>query len=98
MYGSGINTATTSDIMISTGLQNVYLLAPGTWSTPATTGTPPPPCVDFTFTMVDGHRAVLFGGYQPDTGTVADAYIIDMEKWVCDPPSYTDAYLCCACM
>ena len=54
----------------------------GTWSTPTTTGDCPPPCVDFSFTRVDEHRAVVFGGYQPEAGTVADTYILNMETWV----------------
>jgi len=38
--------------------------------------------VDFSFTRVDEHRAVVFGGYQPEAGTVSDTYILDMETWV----------------
>ena len=39
------------------------------------TGTRPPPCDDFTFTMVDDRRVLLFGG-DLDIGVSGDAYII----------------------
>lgn len=55
---------------------------PGTWSSPTTMGSRPPPCVDFSLTKVDSHRAVVFGGYQPETGTVAETYILNIETWV----------------
>ncbi len=42
----------------------------------------PPPCVDFSFTRVDQHRAIAFGGFQPEMGTTSDAYMLDMETWV----------------
>jgi len=52
-----------------------------TWSNQPTTGEKPPPLASLSFTKVDHHRAVLFGGY---TGSykVNDAYVLDMEKWV----------------
>ena len=55
---------------------------PGTWTSQPTTGCVPPPCVDFSFTCVDGRRAVVFGGYQPQTGITNDTYLIDMDTWV----------------
>ena len=58
------------------------LHVPGTWTSQPTTGCVPPPCVDFSFTCVDGRRAVVFGGYQPQTGITNDTYLIDMDTWV----------------
>ena len=67
----------------------LYLILPfwfghcslGVWSVQATTGEKPPPRSTYTFTKIDHHRAVVFGG---GTGTKAlnDAYVLDMEKWV----------------
>ncbi len=45
-------------------------------------GEGPPPCVDFSFTRVDEHRVIVFGGFQPELGTTSDAYVLDMETWV----------------
>lgn len=52
------------------------------WSTPDVVGDIPPPCVDFSFLSIDDHRAVVFGGFQPDKGAVSETYILNMEKWV----------------
>lgn len=52
----------------------------GKWSSPAVTGKSPPPCDDFTLTMVDHHRAVLFGGF---SGTfVKHLYVLDISRMV----------------
>ena len=53
----------------------------GEWSSPAVTGTKPPPLSDFSFTKVDSRRAVVHGGY---TGVEAngDACILELDKWV----------------
>lgn len=58
----------------------VYL---GTWESPVTTGTPPPPCQGFTFTQVDSGRVVLFGGFEPTTRRrVNDVYILNLHTKV----------------
>ena len=57
-------------------------LFPGTWSSPRMTGSRPPPCSYFSFTTVDGNRAVVFGGDQPGRGHVNDVYIIDFNDMV----------------
>ena len=55
----------------------------GKWSSPTTTGPRPPPCSNFTFTAVNHHKAVYFGGYQPGRGgRVNDTYVIDFETMV----------------
>ncbi|XP_064393334.1 kelch domain-containing protein 2-like [Halichondria panicea] len=53
----------------------------GVWSSPELRGERPP-CANFTLTMVDQHRAVLFGGSQPERNGVNDVYLFnfrDME-------------------
>ena len=57
-------------------------LFPGTWSSPPMTGSRPPPCYNFSFTTVDGNRAVVFGGAQPGCGIVNDVYILDFSDMV----------------
>ena len=54
----------------------------GVWAIQRTTGESPPPLCFHTFTKIDHHRAVVFGGY---TGSSRenDAYVLDMETWVC---------------
>ncbi|XP_064393444.1 uncharacterized protein LOC135340943 isoform X2 [Halichondria panicea] len=51
----------------------------GVWSSPELRGERPPPCSGFTFTMVDQHRAVLFGGNQPDRVVVNEVYMFDFR-------------------
>ena len=51
------------------------LSPPGEWSSPRVTGQPPPPCSQFTLTLVDERRAVLFGGYI-GLGTYIDDILI----------------------
>ena len=53
------------------------------WSSPPTTGSRPPPCSNFTFTAIDAHRGVLFGGYSPEHGKMNDVYIINVQTMVC---------------
>ena len=57
----------------------VYL---GLWSSQPTSGTTPPPSVDFSFTCVDKTRTVVFGGYQPETGITSDTFVLDTDTWV----------------
>ena len=56
-------------------------MALGCWSIPDTTGETPRPCAAASFTKVDQHTAVLFGGRQKE-GRVNDLAILNMEKWV----------------
>ncbi|XP_064393790.1 uncharacterized protein LOC135341208 [Halichondria panicea] len=51
----------------------------GVWSSPELRGERPPPCSNFTFTMVDQNRAVLFGGYQSGRGGVNEVYLLDFR-------------------
>ena len=54
----------------------------GIWSSPPTTGEKPPPCSAFSFTAVDDHRAVFFGGFQGGHRKVNDVYILDLQTMV----------------
>ena len=53
----------------------------GEWSTPAVTGTKPPPLSSFSFTKVDSRRAVVYGG-GTGGGVPGDAYVLELDKWV----------------
>jgi len=53
----------------------------GKWSIPTTTGPGPPPCSYFSFTAINDHQAVLFGGRQSD-GRVSDCYLINFVSMV----------------
>ena len=53
----------------------------GEWSSPAVTGTKPPPLADFSFTKVDSRRAVVYGGVTGRKQS-ADAYVFELDKWV----------------
>ena len=54
----------------------------GKWSSPTTTGPRPPPSSGFTFTAVNHHKAVYFGGGQPGRGKVNETYVIDFDSMV----------------
>ena len=54
----------------------------GKWSSPPVTGMRPPPCDSFTLTMVDGHTAVLFGGFGVGAVLYSHLYVLDLEKVV----------------
>ena len=54
----------------------------GEWSSPAVTGTKPPPLSWFSFTKVDSRRAVVYGGYTGWTRISGDAYVLELDKWV----------------
>ena len=56
-------------------------LSPGVWLSPELKGERPP-CANFTFTMVDQHRAVLFGGSQPERNGVNDVYLFNFRDMV----------------
>ena len=72
-----------SDAVLSSQTHTLlYVTAPaGVWSVHPTTGEKPPPLADHTFTKIDHHRAVVFGGW---TGSckLNDTYVLDMETWV----------------
>ena len=53
-----------------------------TWSDQPATGDKPPPVSSHTFTKLDHHRAVVFGGFTGKS-ELNDVYILDMETWVC---------------
>ena len=55
----------------------------GKWSSPPTTGPRPSPCAYFSFTAINSHQAVLFGGYQPGCGKLNDCHLMDFESMVC---------------
>ena len=58
--------------------------SPGTWSSPAITGTPPPPSQGHSFTRVDHQRAVQFGGEQLGKLVPNHVHLLDMKSWVRD--------------
>ena len=53
------------------------LISLGTWSSPTVKGTRPPPCSHFSFTKMDDHHAVLFGGWDQ-----MDVYIVNLNRMV----------------
>lgn len=54
----------------------------GKWTTPVVHGELPPPCVDFSFTYLGDYRTLMYGGFQPESGTSNEAYVLNMETWV----------------
>ena len=61
----------------------ILLLFAGKWSSSPTTGPRPPPCYFFSFTAINDHQAVLFGGKQPQRRRVNDCFLMDFESMVC---------------
>lgn len=51
------------------------------WSSILCTGSRPPPCSAFSLTMIDHHRAVLFGGVQAGQHS-SDAFILELTTMV----------------
>ena len=79
----------------SIGLTTPYVnfTSAGSWSSPPTTGPRPPPCSAFSFTAINDHQAVFFGGNQseknqPGFHKLNDCYLMDFESMVC-PESIT---------
>ena len=70
------------DIPLSNCLVNTFLISVAEWSSPSTTGPRPHPCSNFSFTAISHHKAVLFGGVQPEHEAVDDVYIIDFQSMV----------------
>ena len=73
----------------------------GVWTEQPTAGRKPPALRDHTFTKIDNHRAVVFGG---DTESLMgsrtnDTYVLDMETWVrpmeVDVSVHTDLSILC---
>lgn len=60
------------------------LLSPGTWCSPQSTGSRPPPCSGCSLTRVDKDRAVLFGGMWLDRLVPNHIHILNLQSWVCD--------------
>lgn len=60
-----------------------YLYVSGKWSLPAVTGTTPPPLEGFSFTKVDHRRAVVYGGTTRGIQALGDAYVLQLDTWVC---------------
>ena len=53
----------------------------GEWSTPSVTGEVPPPCAGFTLTKISHTSALLYGGYNPQSGTcIRDCYIMQVTR------------------
>ena len=42
----------------------------------------PPPCFNFSFLMIDEHRAMLFGGMQRSGERTNEAYVLDLSIMV----------------
>ena len=55
----------------------------GEWSSPAVTGTKPPPLAAFSFTKVDSRRAVVYAGRRASVGGASGvAYVLELDNWV----------------
>ena len=76
--------------------QSILLLA-GKWSSPPTTGPRPPPCSHFSFTAINNHQAVLFGGNQQGR-RVNDCFLIDFDSMVCPKRYYMHAMVWYYCV
>ena len=64
----------------------------GEWSSPAASGTPPPPLEGFSFTLINKKEALLFGGGRDGGQYSNDIYCFDIDRNVSD--SGSDAELC----
>ena len=65
-------------------VNDLFLFVIGKWSAPTVTGAWPPPCHWFTLTMVDGHRALLFGGVGGGGISLKHVFVLDIERIVSD--------------
>ena len=54
----------------------------GMWSSPIVSGTSPPPCADFSLTMIDDFHSLLFAGYQGRGVYSNDVFILDVAAMV----------------
>ena len=78
--------------MLGVCTEVAYLYVSGEWSSPAVTGTTPPPLEGFSFTKVDHRRAVVYGGTTRGIQALGDAYVLQLDTWVCASLMVT---LCC---
>ena len=62
----------------------------GKWISPTVSGNQPPPCMCGTLTLVDDHRAVLFGG--SNEVSTNDVYTLDIRRMVSLSDSYGARY------
>ena len=63
---------------------DILSLPLGSWSSPSVKGSRPPPCSDFSLTMIDEEHAVMFGGYSSSSGWSADVYVLHLPTMVSD--------------
>ena len=82
-----LTKTTTKQQLNSTWFSDWCLLFAGKWSSPPTTGTRPPPSYFFSFTAINNHQAVFFGGNQPQHQDftdykVNDCFLMDFESMV----------------
>ena len=59
----------------------------GEWSSPAVTGTPPPPLQGCSFTLINNNKALQFGGYRDGRVCSNDVYCFDIGRNVSDSVS-----------
>ena len=71
-----LDCAVLHNLLTNTFTLLVVVVSSDSWSNPTVTGSQPPPCQGFTFTLVDSERVVLYGGYQPTSGHRANDYFI----------------------
>ena len=64
------------------------------WDIQKTSGESPPPLFNHTFTRIDHHRAVVFGGCAGSSWE-NDTYVLDMKTWVIYL-IFLLIFLCCA--
>ena len=53
----------------------------GSWSSPSVKGSRPPPCANFSLTMIDAEHAVMFGGNYRMV-YLNDVYVLHMSTMV----------------
>ena len=53
----------------------------GQWSSPSMNGARPPPCNNFSLTMIDEDQAVMFGGDTPSSRS-SDARVLHLPTMV----------------
>ena len=76
-----IGTFIRSDtVLLQCYVKNIFL---GAWSSPAFSGTRPPPNTSFTLTSIDRYRALMFGGKEGERQIrVSDLYLVDFQTMV----------------
>ena len=61
-------------------IHTIHILA--IWSSPAVKGTRPPPCSHFSFTSINDHEAIMYGGRLASGRSVNDIYLFDFSEMV----------------